>query len=182
MEVLHDECLKPYLSSCTASRTYKCRCKRCVDWLIVDNKRVNDHPVTRAAKVRWKRNNPDRIKAATKKWMLNHPEKVLAKQLRKFGLTVDQYRALGDVCAICGHPPSGSPREKRLFVDHDHTTGLVRGVLCNTCNVGLANFKDSAALLACAIAYLWNNNEDKTAYTKRSIERAFGPRGQSNVE
>lgn len=35
-------------------------------------------------------------------------------------------------CAICGLPPL--PGERRLAIDHDHTDGLIRGLLCNHCN------------------------------------------------
>lgn len=33
-------------------------------------------------------------------------------------------------CAVCGRPETG----KRLALDHDHTTGAFRGLLCSTCN------------------------------------------------
>jgi len=42
----------------------------------------------------------------------------------------------GGVCAICGHPP----KTRRLSVDHDHKTGLVRGLLCHRCNRFLASW------------------------------------------
>lgn len=49
---------------------------------------------------------------------------------RTYGITVDQYNLLleaqGGVCAVCGEPP----KNYRLSVDHDHKTGLVRGLLC----------------------------------------------------
>ena len=80
----------------------------------------------------------------------------------KFRLSNDDYDALlksqGDGCAICGtdrcytNPRSGKP--VALSVDHCHTTGTIRGVLCKDCNIGLANFKDDPNLLRRAIAYL----------------------------
>lgn len=39
-------------------------------------------------------------------------------------------------------------------IDHDHTTGKVRGALCNHCNWGIGQFKDSLVLLQGAISYL----------------------------
>lgn len=65
------------------------------------------------------------------------------------GLTVEQAQEFreGKVCAICG----GS---ERLCVDHDHRTGMIRGVLCLNCNNGLGRFKDDPALLAAAAKYL----------------------------
>lgn len=58
--------------------------------------------------------------------------------------------AQNGVCAICGSAPNGHP----LHVDHDHTTGAVRGLLCQQCNTGLGNFRDDIALLDRAMQYL----------------------------
>lgn len=75
--------------------------------------------------------------------------------LRTYGLTMDQYEALlrvqGGSCAICKGPPKG---KGRFHVDHCHTTNVVRGLLCQTCNVLLGNAKDNVAVLDAAIAYL----------------------------
>lgn len=76
---------------------------------------------------------------------------------RKFNITPEQYDALaqsqGGVCAICGEF-SPTPAHPVLVVDHDHATGEVRGLLCHSCNLGIGNLRDSADLLARALAYL----------------------------
>jgi hypothetical protein len=41
-----------------------------------------------------------------------------------------------------------------LAVDHCHTTGKVRGLLCSTCNTALGSFQDNPAYLKAAIHYL----------------------------
>jgi len=55
----------------------------------------------------------------------------------KYKLNPEQYRALiqaqRGLCAICQQP-------NELFVDHNHVTGRVRGLLCNACNVSMAMF------------------------------------------
>lgn len=51
-------------------------------------------------------------------------------------------------CGICGR------HREILFVDHDHNTGQIRGLLCHTCNMGLGLFKDSKQLLESAYNYL----------------------------
>jgi len=56
--------------------------------------------------------------------------------------------AFGHRCAICRRSA------RRLAVDHDHQTNVVRGLLCTPCNQGLGMFRDSVALLRGAIAYL----------------------------
>ena len=52
-------------------------------------------------------------------------------------------------CAICGKHVGD-----RLLADHDHENGNPRGLLCNSCNCGLGNFKDDPKLLETAIQYL----------------------------
>ena len=72
----------------------------------------------------------------------------------QYGLTFDEVkemRARG--CAICGSL-GHEGRWGNLHVDHDHTTGVVRGALCHHCNVGLGHFKNDPALLLRAANYL----------------------------
>ena len=55
------------------------------------------------------------------------------------------------VCDICG-------RDQKLEVDHNHTTGEVRGMLCSRCNGALGHFCDDVDLLRKAILYLQNGS------------------------
>jgi hypothetical protein len=70
---------------------------------------------------------------------------------RTFGLTPERLEALvesqGGICAICRDA-------KPEHIDHDHGTGAIRGVHCGPCNMGLGLFKDEAARLEAAAAYL----------------------------
>lgn len=83
---------------------------------------------------------------------------MLEFRIKKYGLNLVEYRLLersaDGKCMCCGNPSS-----KRLHIDHDHTTGKVRGLLCGTCNVGLGHFKDDTTLLAKAIEYLKVNGD-----------------------
>lgn len=75
----------------------------------------------------------------------------------KYGLPAEQYVAMAEQqqgrCAICGKQPTGIGRAG-LVVDHDHTTGQVRGLLCSACNTGLGKLGDTAEALERALAYL----------------------------
>lgn len=76
---------------------------------------------------------------------------------RKYGITYQDYESLlqqqGGGCAICGETKPF--KDKRfLNVDHCHSTGQVRGILCQPCNTGIGKFKDSTDLLTKAITYL----------------------------
>lgn len=55
-------------------------------------------------------------------------------------------------CGICGI--NAEELSKKLSVDHNHETNQVRGLLCNSCNLGLGQFKDSVVFLSYAIEYL----------------------------
>lgn len=73
---------------------------------------------------------------------------------RKYGVSAEDWGGLYDRqlgrCAICLTPLS----ETKVHVDHDHSTGAVRGLLCSTCNPGLGFFKDDPAVLLRAAEYL----------------------------
>ena len=64
-------------------------------------------------------------------------------------------------CAICGK--SEKENGKRLAIDHNHQTHRVRNLLCQSCNTGLGDFKDSKELLLKAFEYLKKWDEDATA-------------------
>ncbi|UZZ63886.1 recombination endonuclease VII [Pseudomonas phage PSV6] len=82
---------------------------------------------------------------------------------KSYGITWDQYigmfEAQNGECAICTHPVHPMHENRYLVgcVDHCHTTGKVRGILCFDCNVGLGKFFDKTASLRAAIAYLETN-------------------------
>jgi hypothetical protein len=87
----------------------------------------------------------------------------------KYGMTVQQYQAIlnsqNGVCAICRMPETRvDPRTgllKALSVDHCHSTGEIRGLLCDDCNVGLGKLKDSPNLLLMAARYVKANCTDR---------------------
>jgi hypothetical protein len=71
----------------------------------------------------------------------------------KFGINVNQYQLMlqeqNNVCFICSESET-----RDLAVDHCHTTGRVRGLLCSKCNTAIGLLKDNIALLDKAKEYL----------------------------
>lgn len=59
-------------------------------------------------------------------------------------------------CDICGEP---NKKDKAMALDHCHTTGKVRGWLCDSCNGGLGMFKDNITNMLNAILYLKEHKE-----------------------
>lgn len=64
--------------------------------------------------------------------------------------------AQAGVCAICKMPETAKwkTRVRQLAVDHDHSTGQIRGLLCAACNAGIGNLRNDPTLLKAAAAYL----------------------------
>ena len=75
-----------------------------------------------------------------------------------FGITLSEYNHLltlqGGRCKICGSQEPGDKRMGLFSLDHDHTTGKQRGLLCVHCNHGLGGFRDNIANLQAAVGYL----------------------------
>lgn len=98
--------------------------------------------------------------ARAKLWYKNNPDKTKSRLLKKYDLTLGEYKELLQIndskCTICEREcPSGHA----LAIDHDHKTGVARGLLCINCNKGIGNFKDNIYLLKKAIEYLETSNE-----------------------
>jgi hypothetical protein len=77
--------------------------------------------------------------------------------IRKYGVNLTDYAAMllaqGGKCAICRAPEEN--QFKGVFhVDHCHTTGKVRGLLCRGCNHMLGVVGDDPKILLRAVEYL----------------------------
>ena len=99
-----------------------------------------------------------------KRKKLYDPELARNKMFKnKYGITLDDYNRMLKIqnnrCAICNGTATGNRSQKYLSVDHCHTTGKVRGLLCFTCNTGIGSIKDDDELLEKAIAYLREMNK-----------------------
>tara|TARA_R110000782_G_scaffold120606_1_gene211603 strand:+ start:181 stop:609 length:429 start_codon:yes stop_codon:yes gene_type:complete len=113
------------------------RCKACE---AVDNKE------SRQAR---KSDNPEGLAARDR----------TANLKRTYGLSVlewdAKFKKQQGVCAICsGTCVSG----RRLAVDHNHSTGVIRDLLCGNCNGGLGKFLEKPELLLKAVEYLRKHN------------------------
>lgn len=70
--------------------------------------------------------------------------------------TLEDYNKLhaaqSGCCAICNR--AESELERRLDADHNHETGLIRGLLCSQCNMGIGSFGDDIHRVRNALRYL----------------------------
>lgn len=93
--------------------------------------------------------NQDQIKVRDQKknWNLE----------KNYGLTLDEFKKLeaeqNGTCLVCGSGPNGRYAQN-LVVDHNHETGKIRGLLCDTCNRAIGLLGDDPELLEKAASYL----------------------------
>ena len=104
--------------------------------------------------------NRDKYRAYSKKCYLKHRprlteesrsgnrERALRRRLERYGLTEHEYESmLGGGCNMCGREQDGRVSSHgtafRLALDHDHSTGRLRGVLCGTCNTRLGWYENN---------------------------------------
>lgn len=93
-----------------------------------------------------------------------YPERNRIRSIKNnYGISFEEleekYRKQSGFCAICNRPIKlfAVTKEESVDVgrvDHDHTTGKTRGLLCNHCNIGLGHFFDNKVLIERAKEYL----------------------------
>jgi hypothetical protein len=112
--------------------------------------------------------NRIRTRKARQTWRAKHPEKSRLwgrkhDMIRRFGPGISEvYNSLLEaqrgVCAICQKPEPVKSRAdgaaRNLAIDHEHGSGVIRGLLCTRCNSGLGHFIDNPAFLRKAAWYL----------------------------
>ncbi len=102
-----------------------------------------------------------------KRWRKNkghrHTSKIRRSTLIKaYGISPEAYDGMAkeqnDVCKICGNPETRkgcyTKRPRKLAVDHDHSTGRIRGLLCSNCNSALGFAGDNTWILGRMISYI----------------------------
>ena len=127
--------------------------------IFVDRKNIIKQRAKDKAK-EWYHGNKEKSKIYNKEWKRKNKKrrdelnkKSYLKQ--KYGLTLDQYLTIkiqqNNKCAVC-------IQEKKLDIDHCHTTGRIRQLLCANCNRMLGMAKENITTLTNAINYLnkWN--------------------------
>lgn len=109
--------------------------------------------------------------AHVRAWKKLHPRewdrlRRRAHLFKKYGITLEQYENLieiqGRKCAICQEERLYDSRSFRPHIDHCHKTGIVRGILCGGCNMGLGALKDDPKIVQRALSYLlkYSDKED----------------------
>lgn len=138
---------KPCIKCGSTDRTKRGDCKDC----------------SKAIQKAWYQSNKKYMSEYKKTWLLEHPSRSkefdLQVRVKRYGLSVESFQQMyisqEGLCAICGRDLG------RTDIDHDHTSGVVRGLLCHTCNIGLGAFQDNPDILSRAIQYLISSSPEQ---------------------
>jgi hypothetical protein len=121
----------------------------------------------------WRDKNPEKAKAQAAKSRAKNRDKINERQRLAYtkekgrsrnikalyGITPVEYERMyadqAGLCAICVRPSAAGP----LHIDHNHSTGRIRELLCSACNTGLGLFSEDAARLLVAAAYVNRHNK-----------------------
>lgn len=98
-----------------------------------------------------------------KEYRIRNKEYIAFRSIEKlYGINKEEYNNIFEkqngCCKICG--VHQSELKKALCVDHDHNTNIIRGLLCNKCNIVLGLMKDDTLIFKNMIYYLENNDKD----------------------
>lgn len=109
----------------------------------------------------WREQNRERYNEARRQYNARTVRRRLGLYLkRKYGISIEHYEALleqqNGCCAICGRQPAA---KARLHLDHNASTGVVRGLLCGSCNRALGLMQEKPEALRQAAAYLESYHE-----------------------
>lgn len=125
--------------------------------------------------------NPEIRRAVNKAWRDVNPGRIRDYQLQRlYGVSLEEYQVevarRGGHCDVCAEVPNGNGTNgKSLCVEHNHSTGEVRGYVDRDCNTMLGGARDDVMRLAQGIAYLRPSPEQLTeviAYLESVQQRA----------
>lgn len=122
---------------------------------------------------KWRGDCKDCVKVKRK--LRYDPENSRERQAAKYGLTKPQAELFwnAECCEICGHEDARHPTGS-FSIDHNHSTGAVRGALCSWCNWGIGHFQDSPELLREAARYLERYNRLSNLPTAHGVVPGLG--------
>jgi hypothetical protein len=111
----------------------------------------------------WGRHNPLRWKEIQAKFYSKHRTRILlGKRAEALGISEKEVAKLAQqkTCEISGDAFDGSGHGKQ-HIDHNHTTGEIRGVVTGRSNLGLSHFKDDPEVITNAAEYLIDRDASK---------------------
>lgn len=140
---------------------FRHECKECSKTYVTNNK----EKIIKQRK-EFRERNRDRLLEKAKEKFQRPTTKARTRVyniLKSYSISEKELRDLMDsqkgCCAICKNSLVDKDSKRSYMVDHNHTTGKVRGLLCISCNAAIGHLKESKEVLLSAIEYLETHNE-----------------------
>lgn len=137
-------------------------CKKCIS--IYKKEQYQKNPEVMIARTKkYNEENKEKVRSRAKEWRKKNEQKckVISKRAHLkayYGITPTEFnlmiKAQDNKCKICGIVFNPSDFTTKAHVDHDHSNGKVRGLLCAHCNRGIGCFGDNVTFMENAIKYL----------------------------
>lgn len=112
-------------------------------------------PCKMGSALNWRANNKERYNETQRKY---HKKNYERYRLNRYNITPEQWSNMlkqqDGKCKICGDLP---PEGKDLVTDHNHKTGIVRGLLCYRCNREIVLLEKDETHILKAVEYIKNN-------------------------
>lgn len=130
---------------------FQCRCKECSN---------------KASRESYHKGSKEHIRKRSKEWRDKAGKDYFANRhlINMYGITIEQRNEMlvsqNHKCSICGVDEVNAVKGK-LVVDHNHTTGSIRALLCHNCNTLIGHCKESEDVLLNAIQYLRKYSENR---------------------
>lgn len=110
-------------------------------------------------KQRYFQKNKDKILQRQREKPINKEKQYIYYIKNKYGITEIEYKKMleqtNHCCEICGSKEVDNPENKeKLCIDHCHSTGKIRGLLCRNCNSAIGLFKDNIDVIKNSVKYL----------------------------
>lgn len=111
--------------------------------------------------------NPEKYREYDRNWRKNNLDRARKLDVaKKRGISYEEYVYMIDaqkgLCAICNKKEIRKSKTKgeicMLVVDHNHSTGKIRELLCHRCNIGIGKFKENTDIMEKAILYIKKHN------------------------
>lgn len=144
----------------TKADGFRDECKACAKKYYQDNKEK-----IREQRKSWRRANSNSLSNEKKRKYKSPEEKLKTREKqigRAYSSSIEEIqdkmnKQLG-CCAICGDSLVYPDSKRSYMIDHNHSTGKTRGLLCVRCNSALGSFKENINSLEAAISYLEEYN------------------------
>lgn len=149
----------------------KVECKRCGDWKVLEdypkdkNSFLGIYSYCSECANKRARDNHKKIRAKDSEGWQEHRKKYRNRYYKNtYGITLENFEAIFQAqdcrCAICLCELDIDLDSKKAHLDHNHTTGKIREILCVRCNKGIGYLQEDIDIMESAISYLKKHSEE----------------------